>query len=178
MSRIAALRTPVRCLALALCVCALNPALAQQAGSRQTRDFVQSVAQSDTFEILAAQSALAQSSDRDVRGLAHKMIADHTEMDRLLDASAAKAGLQPPVKAIGADQALLLNSLGGLTGPAFDTAYLQQQALAHRSARAEAQTYATSGDTDVVRAFAKTAAETMAGHAAMLAPMLESQKAP
>ncbi|TPG54074.1 DUF4142 domain-containing protein [Sphingomonas glacialis] len=172
MSKDPALRTPARLLALALGVCVLSPAIAQETGSRQTRDFVQSLAQSDTFEILAAQSALAQSSDRDVRGFAQMMITDHTAMDRLLSDSAAKAGLAPPVKAIGADQALLLNGLGGLTGPEFDKTYLQQQALAHRSALAEAQTYAASGDNAVMRSVAKTAAQAISAHVAMVEPVL------
>ncbi|MGY2736331.1 DUF4142 domain-containing protein [Sphingomonas sp. UYP23] len=173
MRKVALLRALSHLLAFAFCVCALNPAIAQQVETRQTRDFVQSLAQSDTFEILAAQSALAQSNDHDVRGFAQTMITDHIEMDRLLADGAAKAGLPPPVKAIGADQALLLNGLGGLTGAAFDKTYLQQQALAHRAALAEAQSYTASGDNAAMRAVARTAAQTISAHAAMVEPMLE-----
>lgn len=178
MSRIAALRVPARLLVIAFGASALVPAIAQQAGSRATRDFVQSVAQSDAFEILAAQSALAQSSDGTVRGFAQRMLSDHQAMDLQLADSAAKAGLPAPVKAIGADQAQLLNGLGGLTGAAFDQAYLQQQALAHRSALAEAQSYAASGDNAAIRAFAKSATQTVSTHAAMVAPMLHRPPTP
>lgn len=148
-----------------------GPALAQEPGSRQTRDFVEAVANSDAFEILEAQAALAQSADPGVRSLATKMIADHNALDRTLADAAAKAGLRPPAKGVGAEQAPLLGSLQGLTGAAFDRAYLQHQRLAHQAALVEAQGYAASGDDPAIRALAASAAQTIGAHRAMVEQM-------
>jgi putative membrane protein len=149
----------------------LSPAQAQAPGSRQTRDFVATVAQADAFEILEAQTALAESAAPEVRAFATKMIADHAALDRALAEAAAKAGLQPPGKGVGADQAPLLNSLQSLTGPAFDRAYLLHQRLAHQATLVEAQTYATSGDDPSIRTLAAAAAQTIAAHRAMAEQM-------
>lgn len=149
----------------------LGPALAQAPGSRQTRDFVETLAHADAFEILEAQSVLAQTRAPAVRAFAETMLADHRALDRALIDAAAKAGLQPPASGVGADQAALLNSLQGLTGTAFDQAYLEHQRLAHRSALVEAQAYAASGDDPAIRTLAATAATTISAHRAMLAQM-------
>ncbi|WP_010186562.1 DUF4142 domain-containing protein [Sphingomonas sp. PAMC 26605] len=156
----------------------LGPALAQEPGSRQTRDFVDAMAHADAFEILEAQTALAQSADPDVRAFATKMLGDHVALDRALADAAAKAGLRPPAKGVGADQAPLLNGLQSLTGAAFDRTYLQHQRQAHQAALTEAQAYAASGDDPDVRALAARAVQTIAAHRAMAEQMSGQTPAP
>lgn len=151
---------------------------APQPGSRQTRDFVETMAHADAFEILEAQTVLAQSTTPDVRAFAEKMIADHVALDRTLAETAVKAGLKPPGAGVGADQAPLLASMQGLTGPAFDQAYLQHQQLAHRAALVEAQGYAASGDNAAIRVFAGSAAKTIDAHRAMADRMGGASPAP
>lgn len=151
-------------IAAALGAAVLAPAAAQEAGSRQSRDFVTAMANADAFEILEARTVLAQSASPAVRAFAETMITDHGTLDRALGEAVTKAGLRPPVMGVGADQAPLLGSLQGLTGAAFDRAYLEQQRLAHQSALIEAQAYAATGDDPAIRAFAATAASTISAH--------------
>ena len=54
------------------------------------QEFAESVAQSDGYELAAAQTALAQSRNPRVRAFAERMLADHEHMERALG-DAAKA---------------------------------------------------------------------------------------
>ena len=156
-----------RFLASALLVAAsawAGPAVAQETGSRPTREFVQAAGQSDTFEIREAQTALAGTSDPQVRAYAQMMLRDHAATSRALQDAAAQARLEPPPMQVGDDQARMLNELQGLSGPDLDRAYWRHQALAHRSALTVEQAYAQGGDTPPVKRAAATAVPTIAAH--------------
>lgn len=140
---------------------------AQEPGSRPTREFAQAAASSDQFEILAAQTALTQSTNPDVRSFATHMIQDHQQLDQALRDAAMRSGLKPPEMAMSADQAQLLQALQSVTGKEFDTLYSKQQMLAHRSALAVEQMYAQSGDDPNLRQAASSAVPVIASHADM-----------
>ena len=140
---------------------------AQEAGSRTTREFVQAAASSDQFEILAAEAALTQSTHPDVRAYAARMRADHQQLVSALVAAVTRSGLKPPEMAMSADQAQLLGALQGVSAKDFDTLYLKQQVLAHRSALAVEELYATSGDDPNVRATASSALPLIRSHSEM-----------
>lgn len=154
------------------------PASAQEPGSRQTREFVQQAGESDAFEIMEAQTALAQSTDRQVLAFAQQMIRDHGETGRTLLEATARAGLKPPPMAVGAGQAPLLGALQGLRGREFDEAYWRHQALAHRSALTVEQSYAAAGDDPAVRQAAVAAVPVIAAHLAMAEQMLAKPGTP
>lgn len=157
--------------AAALAMAGLSPAVAQDAGSRQTREFVQAAAQSDQFEILEGQTAATQATSPKVRAFALRMIQDHTDTSRALQQAATQAGLEPPVMNVSADQSRMLNALQGLTGAQFDQTYMRHQALAHRSALVTEQAYAASGDTPPVRQAAASATPIIAAHLNMAEQM-------
>jgi putative membrane protein len=154
-----------------LAALALSPAVAEELGSRQTRDFIQAAAQSDTFEILEAQTVLAQSADLQVRAFAQQMIEAHTATSESLKTAASHAGLKPPTQALSSDQALLLSALQGVRGAEFDKMYLRHQALAHLSAMTTEQQYASNGDQPAVRAAAASATPLIASHLEMAEQM-------
>jgi putative membrane protein len=158
----------------ALAGAAVCPAAAQEAGSRQTREFVQAAVQTDTFEILEAQTVLAQSTDPQVRAFAQQMIEAHSATSAALKAAATRAGLEPPPEALSSDQSALLGALQSLRGPEFDKMYIRHQALGHRSALVTEQTYATSGDQSDVRAAAASAVPAIAHHLQMAEQMQAS----
>ncbi len=141
-------------------------ALAQDQGSRPTREFVQAAGQSDQFEILEGQAALAQSADPQVRAFAQTMIQHHSETSRSLRQATADAGLQPPPMSLSDDQARLLGALQSLSGRDFDKAYARHQALAHRSALVVQQSYAAAGDQPAVRRAAASAVPVISAHLA------------
>jgi putative membrane protein len=140
---------------------------AQQAGSRQTREFVQAAASSDQFEILAAEAALTQSTNPEVRAFAARMLQDHQQLDKAVRDAATRSGLRPPEMAMSADQAQLLGALQSVSGKEFDTLYFKQQTLAHRSALAVEQMYAKSGDDPNLQQLATSAVPLISSHAEM-----------
>jgi putative membrane protein len=149
-----------------------SAASAEEPGSRATRDYVQAAGNSDAFEIAEAETALNESKDPDVRRFAQQMIQEHTRTSQALQDATARAGLKPPPKTVGADQAPLLGALQGLRGPDFDRAYWKHQALGHRSALTETQKYATTGDNPAVRQAAQAALPIIQAHLQMAERMV------
>ena len=143
------------------------PAIAQDRGSRRTREFVEAAGQSDAFEILESRTALAESKDPQVRDFAERMIREHGGTAEALRQATAQSGLAPPPMQVGSGQAQFLAALQSMRGREFDRAYLRQQALAHRSALAVEQAYAASGDDPAVRQAAAAAVPVIAAHLAM-----------
>ena len=142
-------------------------AMAQEPGSRQTREFVQAAGESDTFEMMEAYTALAESHDPRVLDFARRMLHDHGETSRALGEATARAGLKPPPMAIGAGQAPFLAALQSLRGAAFDHGYWHQQALEHRAALIITQRYAAGGDTPTIRLAAAAAVPVIQSHLTM-----------
>ena len=142
-------------------------ASAREPESRQAREFVQAAGHADSFEIMAATTALAQSQDPQVRAFARQMIRDHGRMSLALRQATAGAGLEPPPMAVGSEQAPMLAALQSLRGRAFDQAYVKQQALAHRSALVVEEQYAATGDAPAVRQAATEAVPLIRSHLAM-----------
>lgn len=155
-----------------LATLALAPAAAQQPGSRQTREFIKAAGETDSFEIMEAYTALAQSSDPQIIAFAHQMIQAHGETSRQLRAAAERARFEPPSNGMSAGQSPFLAALQSLRGREFDKAYWKQQALAHRSALIVAQAYASTGDAPVIREAAASAVPIIQSHLAMAEQML------
>ena len=126
------------------------------------QEFAGTVAESDGYELAAAQTALAQSRNPQVRAFAERMIADHERMSRALHDAAKASGLEPPNPHVGADQARLLAGLQSLRGDEFDREYSRQQMLAHTSALTTMRDYAEQGSDSNLR-----------GMAASFVPMIE-----
>jgi len=164
------MRTSALLGAAALVVLAL-PAGAQAPGSAQTRNYVAAAGQSDTFEMLEADTALAQSEDPKIRAFAQQMLRDHGQLRQALGQATARAGMMPPPTSVGADQAPLLAALQSLHGADFDRAYWQHQALAHRSALTATQSYAANGDSAPVREAAAAAVPIITAHLGMAEQM-------
>jgi putative membrane protein len=131
-------------------------AVAQTAIPPAPADFAMSAAQSDQYEILAAQDAIAQSQTASIRAFAQQMIQDHTRSSDDLRRAATASGLKPPPPAMSSDQAQLLSALQGLRGADFDKAYARQQVLAHTQALAVEQSFATGGADPNLRKLAQT----------------------
>ncbi len=148
-----------------------SAATAQDPGSRQTREFVQQAGESDTFEIMESQSALAESKNPQVLAFAQQMIRDHTGTSQALRDATGRAGLKPPPMQVGAAQAPMLAALQSARGRDFDRVYWKQQALAHRSALTVEQQYAATGDTPAIRQTAAATVPIIQQHLAMAEQM-------
>ncbi len=153
----------------------LAAASAQQpVGSRQTREFVQASAASDTFEIMEAKSALAESKDVQVRDFATRMIQDHLRTSNDLMTATQRAGLESPKMALDQSQSQMLAALQSQHEKTFDKVYWQQQALAHRAALVTEQQYAQGGDQPVLRQLAVATVPVIQAHLSMAEQMQAS----
>lgn len=140
------------------------------------QEFAESVAQSDGYELAAAQTALAQSRDPQVRAFAERMLADHGRMVRELDDAAKASGLQPPHPHVGADQARFLSSLQSLRGDDFNREYGRQQMLAHTAALAMMRSYAEKGTDANLRRMAGSSAPVIERHLQSARELMQSFK--
>jgi putative membrane protein len=127
-------------------------------------EFANAMAQSDGYELAAAQTALAQSRNPQVRAFAERMITDHEQTARALRDAATASGLQPPRPHVGGDQQRFLASLQSLRGDDFDREYGRQQLLAHTSALTMVRSYAEKGSDTNLRRVAAAAAPVIEGH--------------
>jgi len=128
------------------------------------REFAMDAAQSDQYEIAAAEDALGQSQNPQVRAFAQRMIDDHTRSGEALRQAAIASGLPPPPHAMDSDQAVLLAALQSLRGPDFDRTYAKQQVLAHRQALAVEQSFASEGTDPNLRRVARSSVPMIQQH--------------
>ena len=154
-------------------VAALAAALGCSAAEAQTpippspKNFAMDAAQSDQYEILAAQVAEVQGQDPRVHTFAEKMIRDHTRLSQDLRTAALASGLPPMPPSLSGDQASLLAALQGLRGADFDKAYARQQVLAHTQAVAVEDSFATAGADANLRKAAQSALPAIQDHLKM-----------
>lgn len=140
-----------------------NMGAASRPAAGQT--FVNTAAASDAFEIASSKLALDNSSSAAIKKYANQMIAAHTASTDKLKATVS--GLSPaitPDPTLNADQQAKLDSLKGLTGTAFDTAYIAAQQQAHQQAYDMLTAYGASGDVPALKTFASGLAPTVAAH--------------
>ena len=130
-------------------------------------DFVMAAAQSDRYEILAANVAIAQGQDARVRTFAQEMIRDHQRLGEDLRQAAMASGLPPPGAGMSGDQASLLGSLQSVRGSDFDKAYARQQELVHAQAVAVEESFASAGSDPNLRKSAQSALPTIRDHLRM-----------
>ena len=139
-------------------------------------EFATTLAQSDGYEVAAAQTALAQSHNAQVRSFAQTMITDHERMDVELRAVAQASRLEPPQLLVGAHQARLLSGLQSLRGDAFDREYARQQVLSHTSALTVVRSYAEKGSDANLRRMAASSAPVIEQHLQAARQLLQSMK--
>ncbi len=165
-SRVAATAGLVCAGALAAFGAGVGPASAQPS-PMTTRDFLAAAQGADQFEILAAQTAKAQSRDPRVLAFAQHMIQDHTATGAALRQAAMSSNTPLPPKALTDDGSKLLAEVQGQRGPDFDLTYAKTQVLAHQQALAVEQAYARTGSNPAIRAAAKAAVPIIAQHLQM-----------
>ncbi|MCX8255793.1 hypothetical protein RHAL1_03471 [Beijerinckiaceae bacterium RH AL1] len=159
----------------ALLTAAAMPAVAQTAmkmapGSAMavtTPEFVKMAAQSDELEIKEGKLAEKVGSPA-LRKFGMMMVRDHTKTTEGLHAALKKAGMAvPPPPAMTAEQQAMAAKLEGLSGKAFDRAYLEQAVASHKKALALHEAYDTSGDSAPIVSAAKEATPIVREHLQM-----------
>ena len=93
------------------------------------------------------------------------MISAHTTSTAKLKSTVA--GMKPPLTpddTLAPDQQQTLDSLKGLKGSAFDSAYAQAQQQAHQKTLDTLKTYSTSGENATLKSFASGLIPTVTAH--------------
>jgi putative membrane protein len=162
-------------LVIAACLTLMGPgvSLAQTQAASTTsandlpspdKEFVQAASMSSSTEIDASKLAAKQSQDADVKSFAHHMEMDHTKLTLSLK-MAAPHGVTVPKD--NSDMTVL-DSLRGLHGKEFDTAYIKQVGLAgHEKAVAAFQKEADGGQNADLKKAPQKALPTIKEHLQM-----------
>ena len=127
--------------------------------------FVNAAAASDRFEIESSKLAASAASSASVKKFATEMISAHTASTAKLKSTVA--GMSPkltPDDTLTPDQQQKLDSLKGLKGTAFDSAYASAQTEAHQNALDALKNYAASGDNSTLKTFANGLIPTVTAH--------------
>ncbi|MDR5811791.1 DUF4142 domain-containing protein [Caballeronia sp. LZ019] len=128
------------------------------------KEFVQAASMSSSTEIDASKLASKQSQDKDVKNFAHHMMVDHTKLTLQLK-MAAPHGVTVPKD--NSDTAVL-DSLKGLKGKEFDTAYIKTVGVeGHQKAVEAFQKEAQEGQNADLKKAAQKALPTIQQHLKM-----------
>lgn len=92
------------------------------------------------------------------------MIEHHTRTTRQVTVAAKTVGMNPPPPMLEPAQQQMIDELNGLSGSAFDAAYLRQQRVAHQQALALHSSFAKDGDTPALRKVAAAAVPIVRQH--------------
>ena len=138
-------------------------------------DFVSAAAQSDLYEIDAAEVILAQSQDPQVRAFAQEMVVDHTGTSKALAQATYASRLAAPPMALSEDQRAMLGALQSVKSPDLERTYVSQQVNAHVSALVTEQSYALSGADPHLSNAARSAVSIIQHHLAMARAMEASR---
>jgi putative membrane protein len=149
-------------------------AMQSQKPSASDQQFVQDASTAGATEIAASKLALKNSSDKQVKDFAQRMITDHTRLARNLDVIAKRHGI---TASPGAESSVI-GSLQNLKGADFDKAYIEQVAVGgHQKAVELFRTESESGNDAALKAAAKKALPIISHHLAMAQQLAKSKAA-
>lgn len=141
----------------------LVPAIAAPAAS--TQDFVNNVAMSDMFEVQSGRLAASQAGNARVKSFGQKMVDDHSktteDLKELIDDEDIKTELPA---SLDRDHQAKIDQLKGLSGDAFDRAYIPMQVSAHEKAVDLFQGYADAGENAELKEWAQDTLPALKGH--------------
>jgi putative membrane protein len=132
------------------------------------KEFADTAAKSDAFEIASAKLAQANGDSADVKSFAAKMIAAHTDSTaKIKKAAAAASPAITPDPTLSDKQNAQLADLRKLKGADFDKAYAAGQVMAHQEALGLMKSYGGTGDAPTLKAAANEIAPVVQDHLTM-----------
>jgi putative membrane protein len=132
------------------------PAAAPALNAMSAADFVQTVANSDAFELQSSGLAGSRAARQDVKDFAATMVRDHTLTTQQLTALAPQINLPAPTPQLDAAKQDQIEALRGQNGAAFDDAYLDAQVAAHTDAVRLFEDFSANGEPGPLRDWANT----------------------
>jgi len=135
------------------------------AASPQTPDqkFAKKAAAGGMFEVMLGGVAQKNAEAPDVKEFGSMMVTDHGKAGEELAAIAAKEGIKLPAKLPKKLQAKV-DKISGLTGKAFDAAYVSEMVADHKKDLAEFKAAATSLSDPALKEFAEKTSAVIEKH--------------
>jgi putative membrane protein len=158
--------TPLH-LAIALIALIAVPAFAATTVSEADKTFVIKAAQGGMTEVQLGQIAADKASSPDVKSFGSQMVTDHGKANDELKAIAASKGITLPDKLDGKHQAMV-DKMNGMSGSAFDKAYVNGMVAAHKKDDALFSKEASSGEDADIKAFAAKTDQVVKMHLTMI----------
>jgi putative membrane protein len=158
--------TPLH-LAIALIALIAAPAFAATTVSEADKTFVMKAAQGGMTEVQLGQIAADKASSPDVKSFGSQMVTDHGKANDELKAIAASKGITLPDKLDGKHQAMV-DKMNGMSGSAFDKAYVNGMVAAHKKDDALFSKEASSGEDADIKAFAAKTDQVVKMHLTMI----------
>ncbi|SMH57784.1 DUF4142 domain-containing protein [Azospirillum agricola] len=131
--------------------------------SQQDSQFLEKAAISDQFEIQAGRLAADKAQNADVKAFGRRMAEDHGKTAEAMKALAQRKAATLPTQ-LDAEHRQKLDRLNGLSGAAFDSAYVQGQIEAHRTAVALFDRQIEQGQDIDLKRFAQQTLPTLQEH--------------
>ena len=148
------------CAGLVLAVPALS---AQNNASPADRNFVKTAMQGSMAEIQLGQMATEKAGSDSVRQFGQKMVQDHTQLNQQMQPVAQEVGVTAPDHLSPAQKALK-TKLQGMSGAAFDKAYMKAMVKDHTRDLAEFRKEASTGKSPAVKQAAEKGSKVIAEH--------------
>jgi putative membrane protein len=141
------------------------------------RMFVSKAMQGSMAEVQLAQLTLQKSSNDQVKQFAQRMIDDHTRLNEQMKPVADQLGVKAPDQISKGDRKTLAK-LQGLSGPAYDQAYIRDMVKDHKQDLGQFQTEASSGQDQTVKDAANQGSKVIAQHLQMAQQLAKDQNVP
>jgi putative membrane protein len=158
-----------------------NPSMDPQNGMQTTgqaspvdRVFVKKAMQGSMAEVQLGQLTLQKSENEQVKQFAQRMIDDHTKLNEQMKPVAQQVGVDVPAQVSKKDRAVIAK-MQGLSGPAYDQAYIKDMVKDHKQDLSDFQMEASSGQDQTVKDAASQGSKVIAGHLQMAQQMAKDQ---
>ncbi len=148
---------------LAGCACGLFAYGQSTTVNKADRMFIHKAAEGGMAEVQLGQLAEQRASSQAVKDFGQRMVTDHGKADQKLDSLASSDGVTVPTTLDAKDQALY-DRLSGLSGSAFDRAYMRAMVNDHMQDVAEFQRESAAAQNPAVRSFVSNTLPTLQDH--------------
>ena len=145
--------------------------------SPMDRMFVSKAMQGSLAEVQLGQLTLQKSNNPQVKEFAQRMIDDHTKLNEQMKPVAQQVGVKPPEQISKGDRKTIAK-LQGLSGSAYDQAYIKDMVKDHKQDLNEFQMEASSGQDQTVKDAANQGSKVIAQHLQMAQQMAKDQNVP
>jgi len=150
-------------------------ATADQGGDKASggdKKFAKEAMEGGLAEVQLGQMAAQKGSSQDVKQFGQQMVDDHTKLNDEMKPIASQLGLTPPTD-LDAKHKAIQTKLNGLSGDAFDKAYIEAMVKDHQKDAAEFQKEATSGKSQALKGAASKGETIISGHLQMIEKMAQ-----